>query len=177
MNSFLTLAVATSDQHARSDPAAMPRLLAFAMLHAQRDGTAEWTFSLTSGSASTPDEEIMAMTALADALPWPSVLIARSPQTKIYAPLVRIAQDAPEPLSFHLASRVGRVFGSSIVDLDADRTARRRSTGSQNPGVLRNVMRCEVVDDWFEFLRRARGINAEAAKAATNAWLANGGGR
>lgn len=177
MNSFLTFAVATSDRQTRSDPAAMPALLAFAMLYAQREDTAAWTFSLTSGSASTPAEEIAAMTALADALPWPSVLIARSPQTRIYAPLVRIAQDAPEPLNFHLAGRVGRVFGSSIVDLDADRTAKRRSTGSRNPGVLRNVMRCEVIDDWFEFLRRARGENAEAARAATNMWLANGGGR
>lgn len=177
MNSFLTLAVATSDQQPRSDPAAMPALLAFAMLHAQREVTAAWTFSLTAGSASTPAEAILAMTALADALPWPSVLIARSPEARIYAPLIRIAQDAPEPLNFHLAARVGRVFGSSIVDLDADLTAKRRSTGSQNPDVLRNVMRCEVIDDWFEFLRRARGDNAEAARAATNAWLATGGGR
>lgn len=177
MNSFLTLAVATSDRQTRSDPAAMPALLAFAMLYAQREDTAAWTFSLTSGSAATPAEEILAMTALADALPWPSVLIARSPQTRIYAPLIRIAESAPEPLRFHLAGRVGRVFSSSIVDLDADCMAKRRSTGSQNTGVLRNVLRCEVIDNWFEFLRRARGDNAEAAKAATSAWLANGGGR
>ncbi len=72
---------------------------------------------------------------------------------------------------------MARAFGGIIVDLDAGGPTTRRSTGSQNPEVLSNVVRREVVDNWFEFLRRARGDNAEAAKAATNVWLANGGGR
>lgn len=177
MNSFLVIAVATNDQHVHSDPATTPALLAFAMLHARRDVTPAWTFSMTFGSASTLAEEIVLMTTLADALPLPSVLIARSPETRIYAPLLRVAKTASEPVNFYLASRLGRAFSASVVDLDAEGPAKRRPTGSQNPDVLRHVVRCEVVDGWFEFLRRARGDNAEAAKAATNAWLANGGGR
>lgn len=173
MNSFLVLAVTTNDQHARFDPATTPALLAFAMLNAQRDDTLTWTFSLTCGAASTPAEETVAMTTLADALPLPSVLIARSPEIRIHAPLLRVAETAPEPLKFYLASRVGRAFGASVVDLDAEGTAKRRPIGSQKPDVLRNVLRCEVIDGWFEFLRRARGDNAEAARAATSIWLAN----
>lgn len=177
MNNYVTVALAFTDQHARSGGAAPPNLVAAAIFHARRDSTAHWTFSLTTGSASTPVDEAEAMTTFADALPWPSVLIARSPQTSIYAPLLLAAEAAPEPLRFHVVSRMARAFGGIIVDLDAGGSTKRRSTGSQNPEVLRNVARREVVDNWFEFLQRARGDNAEAAQVATNAWLVDGGGR
>lgn len=173
MNSFVTLATAINDK-LRADIVLDPALVAFAMFHAKRDDLGTWTFSLVSGSASTFDEELTAMTALADTLPWPTVLIGRSPETRIYQPMMHVVDLAPAPLKFHLAGRVARAFGGLIVDLDAGRSTKPRLTESREPDVLRDVLRCEVVDDWFEFLRGADGLNIEAAKAATGAWLAKG---
>ena len=172
MNSFVTLATAIN-QHPRPDIAREPALIAFAMFHAKRDDRGLWTFSLTSGSASSVEEEIAAITVLADTLPWPTVLIARSPQTSIYRPLMHVAELAPAPLKFHLAGRVARAFGAIVVDLDAGIHALPRSVGARDPDALGDVLRCEVIDDWFAFLRGA-GIQSpgiEAAKAATGAWL------
>ncbi len=172
MNSFVTLATAIN-RHPR--PACDPALIAFAMFHSKRDSLGLWTFALTSGSASTIDEEIVAMTVLADTLPWPTVLIARSPQTAIYQPLMHVADLAPAPLKFHLAGRVARAFGAIVVDLDAGIPAPPRSIGARDPDTLRDVLRCEVIDDWLAFLRGAGGQNTEAVKAATGAWLAKRG--
>lgn len=170
MNSFVTLATAIN-QHPR--PACDPALIAFAIFHAKRDDLGLWTFALTSGSASTIDEEIVAMTVLADTLPWPTVLIARSPQAAIYRPLMQVADLAPAPLNFHLAGRVARAFGAIVVDLDAGIPSPPRSIGGRHPDALGDVLRCEVIDDWLAFLRGAGGQGQviEAAKAATGAWL------
>lgn len=175
MNSFVTLVTAINEE-LRPDTACEPALIAFAMFHAKRDNLGLWTFSLTSGSASTVGEEIVAMTMLADTLPWPTVLIARSPQTMIYRPLMYVADLAPAPLKYHLAGRVARAFGAIVVDLDGGIPAKPRSPERRHPSLLRDVLRCEVVDDWFAFLRGAGGQNIEAAKAATGAWLAKGDG-
>jgi len=170
MNSFVTLATAINDQP-HPNIVLEPALVAFAMLHAKRDNHGVWAFSLTSGSASTFDEEIDAMSLLADTLPWPMVLIGRSPETKIYQPLMHVVDLAPAPLKCHFAGRIARAFGGPIVDLDAGRSAKPRPTGGREPDVLRDVLRCEVLDDWLEFLRGAGGKNTDAAKAATGAWL------
>lgn len=170
MNSFVTLAMAINER-SRTDTACEPALVAFAMFHAKRDDIGRWSFSITSGSAATVDEEIDAMTVLADALPWPTVLIARSPQTAIYHPLMHVVDLAPAHLKFHLAGRVARAFGAVVVDLDAGAPAPPRALGSRDPDVLRDALQCDVIDDWYAFLRGAGGQNIEAAKAATGAWL------
>lgn len=164
MTSFLTMAIATTRPH--DLPGQPPLLLAWATLLNVRDQAGGWQSTLQAASHATAYDRAYDrfLEHLADRLPAPEVLIARSPKTRLQAPLIEIADALWSPLRHHLAARVYRVLRASVVDLDELAPLRRR-TRSQNPARLEAMLKAEVIDDWMRFVARADGAGDSGATA------------